>query len=169
MATWGTARVRGAGGPARPRPARRAQCCSTSRRRRGAGVREAAEEQRLTSTGTAEGGAVSMSGRNGGAVDEEKVRTRGGQRGNGWDGEVVGTAAQSAGRRSGAARSAGRGSCRDARRAVPTAALSRAVGAARGSHGAAAHCRAGLARHVAADRWGPLPVIVELKIHPEGN
>jgi hypothetical protein len=64
------------------------------------------------------------------------------------------------GRRAGAKRrcrgGAGEASCRDVRRAVLTAALSRGVGAARGGHAATARCRAGPARRAASDRWGPL-------------
>jgi hypothetical protein len=66
------------------------------------------------------------------------------------------------GRLSGAAR-VRRGSCRDARRTVPTTALSRGVGTACGGHAATARCRA------AADRSGHSSVISELKIYPEGN
>jgi hypothetical protein len=51
---------------------------------------------------------------------------------------------------------AGEASCRDARRAVPTAALSRGISAARGGHTATVRCRTGPARHVASDRWVPL-------------
>jgi hypothetical protein len=47
-------------------------------------------------------------------------------------------------------------SYRDARRAVPTAALSCCVGAVRGGHAATACCRTGPARRAASDRWGPL-------------
>jgi hypothetical protein len=49
-----------------------------------------------------------------------------------------------------------RGSCRDAQRAVPKAALSRCVGVVHGGHTAVARCRSGLARRAAADRWCPL-------------
>jgi hypothetical protein len=85
-------------------------------------------EQRLTGAGTVDGGTASMSGRNGGAVDEAAVGTR---------------------------------------RAVPAAALSRAVGVARGGHEAVARCRVGLARRAAADKWGPLSAISELKFTPK--
>jgi hypothetical protein len=82
------------------------------------------------------------SGRDDGAVDE-----------------AVGTTMRSARRRSRRQRRArgralsggerrGRGGCRDARRAVLTAALSHGVGTVR--------CRAGPALRAASDRWGPL-------------
>jgi hypothetical protein len=51
---------------------------------------------------------------------------------------------------------AGEESCRDARRAVPTTALSRCVGVAHGGHAATARCRTGPVRRATADRWGPL-------------
>jgi hypothetical protein len=73
-------------------------------------------------------------------------RARGRCRGNGGAGEV---------------------SCRDARRAVPTAALNCGVGAAHGGHAAMACCRADPARRAKADRWGPLSVISELKFTPK--
>jgi hypothetical protein len=112
------ARVRSAGGPARPRPERRArrathgarQRCSASRGRHGTGAREAAKGQRLTGVGTADGGTASTSDRDGGAVGEATVGTR-------RVGEAVGTAARSTRRwsasgeceaLSGAAQSAGR-------------------------------------------------------------
>jgi hypothetical protein len=82
-----------------------------SRRRHGAGAREAAEEQRLTGAGTTDVGA------------REVVGTRRGRRGNGG-GTERGAAVRRARR--------DRGCCRDAWRAVPTAALSHGVGAARG-------------------------------------
>jgi hypothetical protein len=73
------------------------------------------------------------------------------------------------GRQAGAARrcrgvgGAGEASCQDARRAVPTAALSR------GGHAATARCHVGPARRAAADRSGPLVSDFRIKIHPEGN
>jgi hypothetical protein len=79
------------------------------------------------------------------------------------------------GRQAGAARrcrgvgGAGEASCQDARRAVPTAALSRGVGTARGGHAAMARCHVGPARRAAADRSGPLVSDFRIKIHPEGN
>jgi hypothetical protein len=50
----------------------------------------------------------------------------------------------------------GRGGCRDARRVVPIAVLSRGIGAACGGHAATARCRAGPARRAASDRCSPL-------------
>jgi hypothetical protein len=78
-------------------------------------------------------------------------------------------AARSVGRQLSARRGVRGGSCRDVRRGVPTTALNRAVGVARGGHVAAARCRAVSARGAAADKWGPLSMIFELKIYPEGN
>jgi hypothetical protein len=154
--------------------------CSTSRRRRDAGAQEAAEGQRLTGAGTAAWHRRAV---------ETAVRSTMRRSGRGAVGEAVRMAARSAGRRSGhggvecgvvvgeqrvrgavgARRGVRVGSCRDARRAVPTAALSRAVGVAHGGHAEAARCRAGPARCAAADKWGPLSVISELKIYPKGN
>jgi hypothetical protein len=88
---------------------------------------------------------------------------------------VVHTRRGAVGRRAGAVRrcrgvgGAGDASCRDVRRAVPTAALSRGVGAARGGHAATVRCRVGPARRTASDRWGPLVSDFRIKIHPEGN
>jgi hypothetical protein len=79
------------------------------------------------------------------------------------------------GRRAGAARrcrgvdGAGEASCRDARRAVPTVALSRGIGTACGGHAATARCHMGPARRAATDRSGPLISDFRIKIHPEGN
>jgi hypothetical protein len=64
---------------------------------------------------------------------------------------------------------AARGSCRDARRAVPTAALSRCIGAARGGHVAAVRCRAIPAKRATADKRGPLVSDFRIKNYPEGN
>jgi hypothetical protein len=64
---------------------------------------------------------------------------------------------------------AGEVSCRDARRAVPTAALNRGIGAAPGGHTATARCRVGPALHVASDRWGPLVSDFRIKNHLEGK
>jgi hypothetical protein len=102
---------RGARGARRSNARRR---CSASWRRHGAGARVAAEEQRLTGAGTADGGTVG-----------EAVRTAAGSARRRWRHGARGDC------RAGAARR-GRGCCRDARRAVPTAALSRGVGAAHG-------------------------------------
>jgi hypothetical protein len=113
--------------------------------------------------GTADGGAASTSGRDGGAVGEATVGTRRGRRG-GRDGgavsevtvgtrrgrgEAVGTATRSTGRRS--ARRGVRGEAAVGR-AVPTAALSPAVDAVRGGHAAVVRFRACPAWRTAADR-----------------
>jgi hypothetical protein len=109
-------------------------------------TREAAEEQRLTGAGTA------ARRRRAVGTAARSVRRRSGR---GGVGEAVGTAVRLARRRSGrggaerlsgcdgaewlsGAARAGRGSCRDARRAIPTVALSWAIGVARGSQAAAA-------------------------------
>jgi hypothetical protein len=53
------------------------------------------------------------------------------------------------------------------RRGRLTAALSRGVGAVRGSHTAMARCRTGPARRTESDRWGPLVSDFRIKNHPE--
>jgi hypothetical protein len=142
---WPAARVRG---PARPahttRGARRERAAlpggtrlgGGAARRDDTGAREAAEEQRLT-------GAVSTSEAPVGTAVRSARRSGGGRgrqgdgRGDGGGGEA-GAVGDGGGTESGAAvdrARRGRGSCRDARHAVPTAALSR-----------------GIARHVAATR-----------------
>jgi hypothetical protein len=99
---------------------------------------------------------------------EATVGTRRGRRGDGQgDGgarEVVGTRRGWRGNGGGTERGAavgrarrGRGCCRDVRRAVPTVALS--CGALSRGPGAA--------RRTAADRWGPLSAISELKFTPK--
>jgi hypothetical protein len=55
------------------------------------------------------------------------------------------------------------------RRTVPTAHLTRWSGAARGSHVATVHCRAGLTRTAASDRWDPLVSVFRIKITPDDN
>jgi hypothetical protein len=52
------------------------------------------------------------------------------------------------------------------RRAVLTALLTHGSCAAHGSHVATARCRAGPARRVASDRWGPLVSVFRIKNHP---
>jgi hypothetical protein len=82
--------------------------------------------------------------------------------------------AQKAGRAVGERRARGDGR-RSAVRGVvgarrcPDSALSCAVSVECGGHVAAARCRAGPARRATADKRGPLSVIFELKIYPEGN
>jgi hypothetical protein len=78
--------------------------------------------------------------------------TRGGRAAGARLGREAGDASEAV-REAGGASEAG---CQDARRAVPTAALSRGVGAVRGSHAATARCRAGPVRRAASDKWGAL-------------
>jgi hypothetical protein len=52
------------------------------------------------------------------------------------------------------------------RRAVPTASLRHASGAARGSHAETVRCQARPARHAASDRWDPLVSVFQIKNHP---
>jgi hypothetical protein len=89
------------------------------------------------------------------AVGAEAARAR--RSGGGWRGRCDGRWR------------AARGGCQDARCAVPTAALSHGVGAARGSHTAVVHCRVGPAWRAATDRSGPVVSDFRIKIHPEGN
>jgi hypothetical protein len=145
--------------------------CSASRWWHGTGAREAAEDRRLTDAGMANGGAASTGEasvrtaarsamrRAVGATVGRAMRSGDGRRGRGncWG---DGDAGEAVGRRAARARqslSSGRdeagagerGGCRGARRAVPTAALSRGVGTARGGHAATVRCRGpGAARGV---------------------
>jgi hypothetical protein len=115
--------------------------CSRRRRRPGSDGRGA----RTATVGFGPGdGAVEMSE----ARRLGERRARGRCRGDGGAGEV---------------------SCRDARRAVPTAALNRGVGAARGGHAATVRCHAGPARRAVSDTWGPLVGDFRIKNHPEGK
>jgi hypothetical protein len=95
--------------------------------------------------------------------------SRGGCRGGGATRLGGGRAARGDGRRGARARCGRERRCRDTRRGVPTAALSRCVGVVRGGHAAAARCRAGPARCAATDKWGPLVNDFRIKIHSEGN
>jgi hypothetical protein len=67
--------------------------CSVSRRRHGAGAREAAEEQRLTGAGTADGGVTSTGEATVGTAARSARRLGGGRcgRGDGSAREAVGT------------------------------------------------------------------------------
>jgi hypothetical protein len=96
-------------------------------RRTGDGGETGAETTARRETVTERASTASDRGSRDGGASEAAVGHGGGTR-------------EAGGRRlSGAARR-GRGSCQDARRAVPTAALSRGVGVARGGHAAAARC-----------------------------
>jgi hypothetical protein len=147
--------------------------CSVSRRRHGAGAQETAGNG---------GSPARRRQRDAMATGERRARRSGRHDGGPSDdavGEAVGAIAVRArpavgrrvarARRSGAARrcreagGASEAGCRDARRAVPTVALSHGVGAARGSHTATARCRAGPARCAASDKWVPLVSYFRIK------
>jgi hypothetical protein len=154
-ATRGTAYVRDAGTARTTRgaSARRRRCTVTAvlgeptaarRQRTGDG-----RERQLTGVETAarhDGDGRAVRGGRGGTAVVRAARPRTMARlGRRRDGR--------GGREPGGASEAG---CRDARHAVPTTALSRVVGAARGSQAATVCCRAGSARRAASDMWGPL-------------
>jgi hypothetical protein len=138
--------------------------CPASRRRLGTGAWETAGRQltdvetaarRQRATGDAASCGPSDTARTA-AVGTAAIGARRSGNGRARRGARSGRELSKRGARGEAALSGGRGSCRDARRAVPIAALSRGVGTALGGYAAAAHCRAGPVRCAATDRSGPL-------------
>jgi hypothetical protein len=156
----GPARVRGASATKLGRPAQRAVTSWLSDR-----AALQADGGTAPAHGRRRGTAAHRRGDSGAARRRRASGERGGRGGpgDGAVGEAVrATAARATqsggGRRTRGGREVGgasEASCRDARRAVPTAALSHGVGEAHGSHVATARCRAGPARHAASDRWAP--------------
>jgi hypothetical protein len=131
-------RARGAsGGSARRR-------CPVSRRRLGTGARE---------TMTGDGGGGRLRSRRRGFGPRRLGRKVSGRQ---WRARGDGRVARR--RRGNAVGTRGH--------AVPTAALSRCAGAARGGHVAVARCHAGPARRTAAGMWGPLVSDFQIKNIP---
>jgi hypothetical protein len=143
------------GGPATVRRKRRVSSSSTGEERRGKALgRRSPDEAR-----DGEGGGNS----DGGGSDSGAWHLQIGACGHGWSGRRR-RARGSVGRsrrgcrlvRRGVWDAVRSGAFGTARRAVPTAALNRCVGVARGGHAAAARCHAGPVRRATADKRDPL-------------